>query len=165
MTEFETLIARLDLAYESFKIDQQNGAIHALAALLDWMQKTGATPQQTMPLNWLGESLTSKRTGNQKPTFDAGRDAIPAAVVSLLMEQCDLKLKDACVLVSKEMRGAMTYQQLRTWRENIHQNRTQPEAQQQYYNSKARFKEAISGKDMPTDGLKKAILEMVRNQF
>lgn len=131
MDALEILFARLDKARIRHAQDRNEGGIDALAAVIEYLREVGATPGQTLALNWLGHEFTTKEPGNVKPLVDAGQEAIAAAAIDALMES-GLTEKAASDEVSKAMGGAKTGKQLRDWRKNIRQNKTRFEAREQY---------------------------------
>lgn len=123
-SDMDVLLARLDMAAERFKSDKNEGSIDALAALLEWMRKTGFASHQTMALAWLAHDGTYIRQGNESDLNDLGRKAIAAACVTLLITHCNFSLHDALKAVAAETKGAMTENKLKNLRKEIGMNRT-----------------------------------------
>jgi len=126
-----TLLERLEAARIHHAQDNKSGAIDALGAVILYLRQEGATEAHTLPLVWLAHDYLDNTPGNVKPLFDAGREAIAAAAIDALM-QSGLKEKPASKMVSDAMGGVKSDKQLRDWRGNVRENKTRPEAREQY---------------------------------
>lgn len=166
MSDLETLFTRLDMARIRHAQDQKEGAIDALAAVIEYLREAGANDHQTLPLNWLGDDLTAKPVGNSKPVFIGGRDGLAVAAVDALKES-GLKLKTAFAEVSNAMRGEMTETQLRNLRQSLKSTDKRTPARKQYDAATAKLAALREGEcaDAPVSLWRKGILAMVADSY
>lgn len=156
----------LDEAYRLHAQDQKRGAIEALSATVRFLKLEGATEAQTLPLEWLLHDLASKRQGNEKPLFDAGRDGILVAAIDILMES-GMTETQARKAVHEAIGKARDKAQLRNLRGHIREGRTNKNSSDQYHEAKAVYR-ALRENQFATvseEFWREALLTMVAEQF
>ncbi len=129
----DLLQVRLDMAYQRHASDNMEGAIDALAAVIEFLKAEGAAAHETLPLIWLAHHMTDKTPG--KPLFEAGQWAIAAAAVDML-KKSGVKLDVACERIARATGGALVASQLKDFRKNVSGYRQRVEVTKQYEQNK-----------------------------